>query len=118
MTDLCRDRLHSYQDGVCVRCRKVAWPQREGGYTSAWRVGEPLSDDEIRGLGYEIQPNGSWKIVRPDEAPVSDLDKVREAARRRLLRPITMTRRQSWLRPGSRLPLRTASDRIRFLSRV
>jgi hypothetical protein len=29
----------------------------------------PLSDDDVRALGYEIQPDGSWRLVRPDARP-------------------------------------------------
>lgn len=42
-----------------------AWPEPEGGWKSAWEVGDPLADEEIRELGYELQPNGRWVLVRP-----------------------------------------------------
>jgi hypothetical protein len=29
----------------------------------------PLREGEIEALGYQTQPNGSWKLVRPDARP-------------------------------------------------
>jgi hypothetical protein len=30
---------------------------------------DPLSDDELRDLGYDIAPDGSWQLVDPDRKP-------------------------------------------------
>jgi hypothetical protein len=48
----------------------AAWPPPKGGYKRTWRIGRPLTDREIRQLGYEPTRDG-WtpiperKVVAP-----------------------------------------------------
>jgi len=46
-----------------------AWPTPEGGHKRASKFGDPLTPAEIARLGYELQPNGTWKLVNPDARP-------------------------------------------------
>jgi hypothetical protein len=45
-----------------------AWPEPKGGYKPISRIGTPLTDKEIIGMGYEVTPEG-WKPFRHDLLP-------------------------------------------------
>ena len=64
-----------------------AWPEPEGGWRDIDDIGDVMTDDEIRALGFEPTERG-WRRTWPEKQPAETdqaelIEGLREALRRR-----------------------------------